>query len=224
MKTSSKIVAVSIFTLGLSLCLPAYAVVYENLRVKTGESKIINPGDTVNNYGNTTLGGSVVNNGLIIKSGSSIFTTGTFNNNGNIVIHEAGSISGTFKNNVTGYIMMGGYLDMYQVGSLFENSGRIDVVQPLGTETLTEAPFTFVIRGTIKNNSTGVIRLNRAIPEPHQHVCQAGTSSVGVPVTFYNQGLFEIGFDTICDFGVESEASISTNEAFLTSPTLIPFR
>lgn len=168
--------------------------------------------ETINiNFRDTVAGsiyfhkGIINNNGLIKESydpenGTNTILQGnvTLNNNGR-AFFEGGITAGglSIKNNSDGLIVFTDYIDGYQTTNI-ENAGTIIVADKLGdgTEDWQAAPFTYMIQGLIHNTGTFQITRKSNI-NGYNNLCVISSRVL----TIKNEGYFEIGNNSNCDFG-----------------------
>ena len=184
--------------------------------IPAGQALTVNPSDTLfvemaNGGADLSVWGTLVNQGQIHAMdsdfyGSNIYIGGIFENHGNAFVNGALSILGgsgtsTHKiiNHAGGNIVLSGYVDMYSQESQLENAGKFHVIKALGHNAQAYYGFTAgIIRGNIRNTGTFLIDRNNGM-----NICQ----NFG-KIVIANEGVFEIGKDNICDFGI---GTVSTN-------------
>jgi hypothetical protein len=172
----------------VGLCFPALSAEIDGLSVGEGQTVTVNATDTATHAGQ--IWGTLNNYGITsLDSFADLF--GTLNNYGLLITKDI-THNGKTINHAGGHIVMTGYIDMYSTNSLFDNAGKVSVINAIGDggNVGSNAPFTYLFRGPINNSGTFLIDRGS-----NQNVCPQ--SGIG---TITNSGLFEIAKNTLCDF------------------------
>ncbi|WFP51552.1 hypothetical protein PL263_05860 [Methylomonas sp. EFPC3] len=165
----------------------------------------IHPDDTA--IGAIHVGRATINNQGLIKAEYSVLQGNvTLNNSGN-VFFEGGITAGglNINNSASGLIVFTDYIDGYQTTNI-ENVGTIVVANAVGNDSGSTSgswtPFTYMYQGLIHNAGSFLIkRVNNPQSYGGGNVCEQASRIL----TFRNDGFFEVGSGSKCDFGLHTK-------------------
>ncbi|MBD9357198.1 hypothetical protein [Methylomonas albis] len=201
-----------ICTATLLSCQAASAAIIPGIQGNSTTYQIVNVASDDTVQGDISFHNGVINNKGLIKTTNHTSTlqggssrTVTLNNDGNILF-EGGITAGTLSifNNPDGYMVFTNYIDGYQTTAI-ENAGTIAVANGVGDGIGAPAgswvPFTYMFQGLIHNTGKFLIQ-RKNTPDGYDggNVCLQW----GRILTVNNEGYFEVGSGSKCDFGSDT--------------------